>query len=348
MSAWQNVEEDRGDGTPPRADISRPRKAAIIVRLLLSEGADLPLGDLPEEAQVRLTAELAALRYVDAATLRAVVGEFLGALESFGLPFPGGIDGALRLLDGHISAEAAAGLRARATGADPDPWSRLGAMGEDTLLAVLEGERDEIGAVILTKLDTARAARLLAGLPGERARRLACAVSLTAQVPPETVARIGRSLLDEIAARPRPAFATPPEARMGAILNAAPAATRDSVLSAIEDADEAFARKVRGAIFTFADIPARLGARDVPAVMRALAGDQLAVALKAAEGRADAAAAFLVDNMSKRMAEQLRADLAELPAPDEDEAEAAMSALVAAIRGLADEGEIRLARPDAG
>ena len=343
-----SADPSAGDAAPPRADIPRPRKAAIIVRLLLSEGADLPLGDLPEEAQVRLTAELASLRYVDGATLRAVVGEFLGALESFGLPFPGGIDGALRLLDGHISAEAAAGLRARASGAEPDPWTRLGALDEETLCALLEAERDEIGAVLLTKIDTSRAARLLAGLPGERARRLACAVSLTARVPPETVARIGRSLLDEVDVRPAPAFDTPPEARMGAILNAAPAATREAVMSAIEDEDEDFARKVRRAIFTFADIPARLGARDVPTLTRALAGEQLGAALKAAEGRADSAAAYLLDNMSKRMAEQIRADLADMPTPDEDEAEAAMAAVIAAIRGLADEGEIRLARPGEG
>ena len=56
--------------------MSRRRKAAIIVRLLLSEGAKLPLDQLPGAVQADLTTEMGAMRYIDADTLRNVVGEF--------------------------------------------------------------------------------------------------------------------------------------------------------------------------------------------------------------------------------------------------------------------------------
>ncbi|MGB8622469.1 MAG: flagellar motor switch protein FliG, partial [Paracoccaceae bacterium] len=109
-------------GTAPAAPMSRRRKAAIIVRLLLSEGASLPLGNLPEPMQKTLTAEIGAMRYVDGDTLREVVDEFVSELDRVGLTFPGGLEGALSLLDGHISADAAATLRVAATGGRPDPW----------------------------------------------------------------------------------------------------------------------------------------------------------------------------------------------------------------------------------
>lgn len=63
----------------------RRRKAAMVVQLMLADGQKMPLSRLPEDVQVNLTRELAALRLVDRDTLHAVAEEFLHALESVGL-----------------------------------------------------------------------------------------------------------------------------------------------------------------------------------------------------------------------------------------------------------------------
>jgi flagellar motor switch protein FliG len=47
------------------ASLSRRAKAAIVVRLLLNEGADLPLEDLPDDLQIALTQQMGAMRLVD-------------------------------------------------------------------------------------------------------------------------------------------------------------------------------------------------------------------------------------------------------------------------------------------
>lgn len=103
-----------GMGTAVR--ISGREKAAIIVRLLLSEGANLPLNVLPDHLQTALTTQMADMPTIDRSTVRAVVEEFCDRLDQIGLSFPGGIDGALTLLDGHISPSAAQQVR-RMTGA---------------------------------------------------------------------------------------------------------------------------------------------------------------------------------------------------------------------------------------
>ncbi|MFN5828827.1 MAG: flagellar motor switch protein FliG, partial [Rhodobacterales bacterium] len=153
-------------------------KAAVIVRLLLAEGASLPLSSLPEHMQAALTEQIGRMRLVDRTTLGAVVEEFLNELEQVGLSFPGGIEGALTMMDGHISTTAANRLR-RLAGASgkADPWDRIMVLEEDRLLPVLEEESEEVAAVMLSKLPIPKAASLLGRLPGDKARRVAYAVS---------------------------------------------------------------------------------------------------------------------------------------------------------------------------
>ena len=126
------------DGRMQRALTSR-QKAAVIVRLLLAEGTPVPLAALPEHLQTALTEQIALMRAVDRETLQATVEEFLNELDGIGLSFPGGIDGALDMLDGHISAQAAARLR-RLRGVEDrsDPWERIAALPVERLRPVLE------------------------------------------------------------------------------------------------------------------------------------------------------------------------------------------------------------------
>lgn len=331
------------------APLSRRRKAAIIVRLLLSEGAPLSLDGLPDSTQAALASEIAGLRYIDADTLRAVIGEFLQSMEQVGLAFPGGLDGALSLLDGHISPTARDRLLAsRPDAGPPDPWARLARMDPADLLPFAQSESIEVAAVLLSKLATDKAAELLSMVPGDRARRIALAVAHTGRVSPQTVLQIGQTLLDQIDTRPPVAFAETPEARIGAILNSAPAATRDEVLSGLETSDADFAERVRTKIFTFADIPGRIVPRDVPTITRAVAQEVLVTAIAGAKDpRETQSCAFLLDNMSQRLAGALRDEVAERGDIPPKEAEAAMAQVVGAIRTLESDGDITLTPPAA-
>jgi flagellar motor switch protein FliG len=339
----------------PRAPVPRaltPRqKAAVIVRFLLAEGASLPLRALPEQMQADLTEEMASLRLVDRATLDAVVRDFLAELDSVGLTLPGEIERALTVMDGHISPSAANRLRRMiATSSRADPWERLVQLPPERLVPPLLEESVEVAAVILSKLPVPRAADLLARLPGERARRIAFAVSMTGNVEPETVRRIGAAIMAEIDRAPPKAFETGPVERVGAILNVSPALTRDEVLRGLEAEDAGFAEQVRRAIFTFAHLPARLAPRDVPKVVRVVDQPTLVTAIAGAAGQAETAhaAEFLLANMSQRMAQTLREGAAERGKVKEKEAEEAMNAVVGAVRQLEGAGELVLIQPDEG
>lgn len=330
------------------AHLSRMQKAAIIVRFLMNEGADVPLTELPEGLQARLTTQMGSMRYVDRSTLAEVVAEFARELEGMGLTFPRGVGGALSALDGRISPQTAARLRKEAGVRQfGDPWELVRRAELEALVSLVEGESAEIAAVILSKLDVARAAELLGRLPGAVARRITYAISQTGSVSPDAVDRIGLALAAQLQDVPETAFAEGAVERVGAILNYSAAEIRDELLEGLEETDQDFAAMVRRAIFTFVHLPERVKATDVPRLLREVEQPVLVTALTGAqEGELAPVAQFLLSNISKRMAESLREEMRERERVRPREAEAAQTELVNAVRRLEAAGEITLLRPE--
>lgn len=330
---------------PAPRSLTRAQKAAVIVRLVLAEGTPIPLQSLPEQMQADLTQAMAQLRLIDRTTLAEVVDEFLNELEQVGLAFPGGLEGALAAMDGHLGANAVTRLR-RIAGktSQADPWDRLVGQPADKILPLMLNESIEVGAVILSKLPVPKAAELLGKMPGPRAQRTAYAVSQTNGIDPDTVRRIGAALVAQLDAEPPRAFDTGPVQRVGAILNVAAAATREDVMKGLTETDASFAEAVRRAIFTFVHIPRRINARDVPKIIRIVEQSVLVTALAAASTKADMAEGveFFLANMSQRMAQGIREEMAARGRVKDKDAEAAMNAVVGAIRELEASGELVL------
>ncbi|NRP12499.1 Flagellar motor switch protein FliG [Aliiroseovarius sp. xm-m-379] len=332
--------------SPPR-HLSKKQKAAIIIRLLLAEGAQLPLSGLPEAMQSDLIENMSEMRLIDKGTVAAVVDEFISEMQEVGLTFPGGLEGALDILDGTLDPTMIARVRKNAgvkiTG---NPWETIAGIDPKKLLPILEEESTEVAAVLLSKLKVSVAAELLGQLPGPRARKVAYAVSLTGNISPEVVHKIGRSLAEQLDAQPVSAFTDGPVERVGAILNFSPAATRDDVLNGLDEEDQVFAEEVRKAIFTFANIPARIDPRDVPKITKDIDQAVLITALTAATGELEASAEFILGAMSKRMAEQIREEMQSLGKVKAADGEAAMNAVISRIREMEGAGEILLIAED--
>jgi len=339
-----------GDGArvvePPLRLTSR-QKAAVIVRLLLSQNVSPGLDRLSPEMQADLARAMATLGPISRATLAEVVREFTARLDGLALTSPNGLAAALALLEPHISPIARDGLRAEAEAGDPaDPWTRLAALEPERLRPLLMTESAEVAAILLSKLSVAKAAALLAGLPEPRAQVIAHAVSLTATVTPAMVERIGAHLVGQMQADPQPAFRASPVDRVGAILNAVSGGLRETLLGGLAARDAGFAGDVRRAIFTFLHIPRRVEPTDVPRILRRVDPDVVTRAIASGLHDAPLTVEFLLENMSKRLADQIRDDAETMGKPRGDEGEAAMAEVVTAIRTLEEEREIRLIPPE--
>ena len=345
-----DLEVQTAEGSPEislTGHLSGREKAAIAVRLLLQSGAVPALADLPEKLQADLTLQLVRMAPVEQITVDAVAIEFADAIESIGLSFPDGLESALGLLDGVISDGASNRLRGMSSDHfNGDPWESIGAIENERLVPVLESESVEVAAILLSKLKVSKAAELLGLLPGERARRITYAVSLTASVAPNLVRRIGVTLAEQLDTRPDLEFPDGPVSRVGAILNYSPASVRDEVLNGLETEDNEFAEQVRKAIFTFANIKDRVSPRDVPRVQRDLDQADLVLVVAAAEGADKDTVDFILENISQRLAESIREEAAEKGAVPTKDSEAAMMKIVNVIRELDGSGEIALIAED--
>ncbi len=331
-----------------KTNLSRPQKAAIIVRFLLNEGAELSLAELSDNHQADLTYMMGDMGYIDRETLADVLMEFAQELESIGLSFPNGISGALSVLQGQISPMTEARLRKEAgVRMVGNPWARIKELSTPELVNMVDGESIEVSAVLVSKLPVEKAAEVLAKLPGDKARRITFAMSMTENITPEAVDRIGLTLACQLEDRPPKAFKKGPVDRLGAILNNATTATRDEVLESLDEKDAEFAGAVRRTIFTYAHIATRVKALDIPKLVKDLEEDTLITAMAfATEGDFGVTTEFILSNMSGRMADQLREGIGERGKVRTKDAEAAMSEITKGVRDLVELGEIELISED--
>lgn len=340
-------------GDFPSSDVSltRRRKAAMVVHMLIEDGNTLSLGQLPESLQLLLTDELGALRRVDKATVSAVAEEFTAELEAIGLTAPGTRDGAISALADHLSPVLARKLRNQLESVrNGDHWPVVVDLSIERLVRIMEAESIEICAVALSKLPVSKAAEVLTKTPGERARRITYAMSQTEDIAPDAVRRIGAALAEDYGHPADIAFEKAPVQRLGAILNSTVTDTREEVLEGLQNTDPEFASNVRKAIFTFKDIAPRVKPTDIPNCIRNVDNDTLVTAIAAGLAGDEAllrSAEFILKSLSQRMAGQLREDAAERGRVKKDDGEKAMAAITTAIREMADAGVITLIDPDA-
>lgn len=326
--------------------LNQRQKAAVIVRLLLDDEDAPALERLDSNSQTLLAEAMAGLELVDRQTRDAIIGEFCDHLEAVGLTFPGDLDGTLAILGDRLSQDSTDRLHRMAImSGRGDPWSRISALPRESLLALANSEPVDIIALMLSKLPVARASEAFSALDKDRARLVAQAMSLTAGVSAEALQRVGMILLQAAENLARPALDTPAADRVGALLNSASSDLRNSVLEALDQSDEVFAGGVRRAIFIFAHIPARIQPRDVPRIARELDQPTLVRALLAPGDDNAATSAFILENLSQRMADTLREEMAAVGKIAAKDAEEAMTAIVTAIRNLQEAGELELIAP---
>lgn len=319
------------------------QKAAVIVRLLLGDDEAIGLDKIDDESQTLLAEEMACMQIINRSTRDAVIDEFCTSLEDVGVIFPGNIDGTIAILENKLSHDTTDRLRRFAiVSGRADPWERLISLSQEDLQKLADSEAAELVAVMLSKLPVGVATKLFAELPREKARIVAQTMAMTEELNPPALQRIGRVLALAADALPSQAIEEPTSERMGEILNFAAADLRDEVLEALDDEDQDFADRVRRAIFIFAHIPKRIMERDISRIVRDVDQSVLIRALAAKTEEDQAAAKFILSNLSQRMADGLREEIEALGNIKAKAVEEAGAEVVTAIRRLVADGDIKL------
>lgn len=318
--------------------LSGPEKAAVVL-LALGEDHMSLWQSLDEEEIKEVSAAMASLGTVASSVVEELLVEFVSGLSGTGA-IMGSFEQTQRLLQSFLAPEKVETLMEEIRGpAGRTMWDKLGNVNEAVLANYLKNEYPQTVAVVLSKIKSDHAARVLAALPEDFA--LECVTRMLRMEP------VQREILDKIEATLRSEFMSnlartskrDSHEMMAEIFNNFDRQTESRFIAALEERNRESAERIRALMFVFEDL-GKLDPGGVQTLLRAVEKDQLALALK---GASDNLRDLFFSNMSERAAKIMREDMESMGPVRLKDVDAAQMAMVQMAKDLAAKGEIMLA-----
>ena len=318
--------------------LSGPEKAAVVL-LALGEEQTVLWEALDDEEIKEISQAMAGLGTVSAAAVEELLVEFVSGMSATGA-IMGSYEQTQRLLAAFLPQDKVDSLMEEIRGpAGRTMWDKLGNVNEAVLANYLKNEYPQTVAVVLSKIKSDHAARVLAALPEEFA--LECDARMLRMEP------VQRDILDKIEQTLRTEFMSnlartskrDSHELMAEIFNNFDRQTESRFIGALEERNRESAERIRALMFVFEDL-GKLDPGGMQTLLRAVDKDQLALALK---GASDALRELFFSNMSERAAKIMREDMETMGPVRLRDVDQAQMAVVQIAKDLAAKGEIVLA-----
>ena len=318
--------------------LSGPEKAAVVMLALGEEHTRL-WAALDEEELREISQVMSGLGTVSSAAVESLLGEFVAGANGTGA-IKGSFDQTQRLLSAFLPGEKVDALMDEIRGpAGRTMWDKLANVNEAVLANYLKNEYPQTVAVVLSKIKGEHAARVLSALPEDFA--LECVQRMLRMEP------VQRDILDKIEQTLRTEFMSNLARTskrdsyevMAEVFNNFDRQTESRFLNALEERNREAAERIRSLMFVFEDL-GKLDPGGIQTLLRAVAKDQLGVALK---GASETLRELFFSNMSERAAKIMREDMNAMGPVRLKDVDAAQMAMVQVAKDLAAKGEIILA-----
>ncbi|ASE38609.1 flagellar motor switch protein FliG [Brevundimonas vesicularis] len=318
--------------------LSGPEKAAVIL-LALGEEHTALWERLDDDEVKEISQAMATLGNVSAEAVEALMIEFVSGLSGSGSVM-GSYEQTQKLLAAFLPKERVDGLMEEIRGpAGRTMWDKLGNVNEAVLANYLKNEYPQTVAVILSKVRSDHAARVLTSLPEDFA--LECVQRMLRMEP------VQREILDKIEATLRTEFMSnlartskrDSHEMMADIFNSFDRQTEARFIGALEERNRESAERIRALMFVFEDL-SKLDPGGVQTLLRAVDKDSLGLAMK---GASEGLREMFFSNMSERASKIMREDMESMGPVRLKDVDAAQMAMVQVAKDLAAKGEIMLA-----
>ena len=318
--------------------LTGPEKAAVIL-LALGEEHTALWQSLDEDEIKEISQAMAGLGTVNANVVEELMVEFVSGMSGAGT-LVGSYDQTQRMLAAFMPSDRVEALMEEIRGpAGRTMWDKLGNVNEAVLANYLKNEYPQTVAVVLSKVKSEHASRVLTALPEDFA--LECVQRMLRMEP------VQREILDKIEQTLRTEFMSnlartskrDSHEAMAEIFNSFDRQTEARFLGALEERTREAAERIRALMFVFEDL-GKLDPSGVQTLLRAVEKDQLALALK---GATDTLRELFFSNMSERASKIMREDMEAMGPVRLKDVDAAQMTMVQAAKDLAAKGEIMLA-----
>lgn len=266
-----------------------------------------------------------------------LVDEFEGRFTA-GADLIGDVGGAEQLLNSALPPDQVSDIMSDVLGGSrKSVWERLSAVPDTAFASFLARENPQVGAMILNRVDTACAARILAKLePGQRheiARRM-----LTIRTIDNSMVRFLEEILLEDLLANAEDTGTKAHSRLADIINKLDKEQADAILANIGESRPQSAETLRSMLFAFEDV-VRLPQRARLLLFEKVSGDHLVMALRGAPPLIQEAVLSSLGARARRMVEQELASDASVNPKDVAKARRQIADTVLAMN---ERGEINL------
>ncbi len=319
--------------------LSGPEKAAIFVLSLSEEHTAQIFNHMDDDEILELSQIISGLGKIGPSVVERLFIEFTEQMSSTST-LVGSQDSTERLLlKSGLSKEKIDIIMEEIRGpAGRTMWEKLGNVNEEILANFLQKEYPQTVAVVLSKVSTDHAARVLAILPDGFALEVINRMLKMETVQKEILEEVEKTLRKEFMSNLARTQRRDSHELIADIFNNMERAVETRFMEELEKITPDSAEKIRSLMFTFEDL-LNLDPASIQTVIRAVDKEKLPLALK---GATDSLKDLFFDNMSERAAKIMKEDMAAMGPVRLKEVEEAQQYIVTVTKDLETRGEITI------
>ncbi len=332
-------------GEAPRSadDLTLADKAAVIIAALGPDAAPHVLQGMGESTIRRFAQAMSGLWRISPEILERTVSEFNAELGQRGT-VRGGAAEARRILREVLDVDSVSRIMDDVDMAGGRTlWEKMSNSSDQALASWLRHEHPQTAGVVLSKLRSDKAARILERLDPDFAQTIVLRLARVPRLDSEVMELMREVITKEfLAVMQREQATRRPADVIGSMMNNVTSNNRARLLEQLEAEKPKLAKQVQKVMFTFADVSDRVEPRDAGLLLKAVDEPTMIMALKMAQHNAPRVIDFFLVNVSKRLGQRLESEIEAHPEVKPRDGEQAQAEVVRQARELARAGELKL------
>lgn len=314
-------------------------KAAILLLALGEEHTAKIFENMDDDEIMEISQTMANLGKVSASVIERLFVDFSEQMSSTS-SLVGSLDSTERLLTKVMGRDRVEQIMEEIRGpAGRTMWEKLGNVNEEILANFLQKEYPQTVAVVLSKISSDHAARVLALMPEGFAMEVIHRLLRMEAVQKEVLDDVERTLRSEFMTNLARTQRRDSHEMMAEIFNSLERSVETKFMESLEESAPESAEKIRSLMFTFEDLT-KLDPTAIQTIIRAVDKDKLTIALK---GSTESLRDLFFSNMSERAAKIMKEDMTSMGPVRLKDVEESQQYVVSVAKDLESRGEIVIA-----
>lgn len=320
-------------------NLSGPQKAAIMLMSMGEDNAGRIFSMMEDDEIKEMSAVMSGLGSVSNDTVERLFFDFGEQMSASGIVM-GTFSSTESLLTKALGKERVNTIMEDIRGpAGRTTWDKLGNVNEEVLATYLKNEYPQTIALVLSKIRSDHAARVLAVLPEELAMDVIMRMLSMDSVKKEVLDGVEKTLRVEFMSNLAKTQRRDSNELMAEIFNNFDRNTEALFMGKLEESNAETAENIRALMFTFEDL-GKIDTAGIQAILRGCDKDKLGLALK---GSSETIKSLFLDNMSERASKILLEDMEAMGPVRLKDVDEAQMYIVNIAKDLAAKGEITIA-----